>query len=50
MESLQAKRTWVDVDVATCPALPTHPVLQIKRTVNGEFERGKTFIVAGGDH
>jgi hypothetical protein len=50
MESLQAKGTWVDVDVATCPPLPTHPVLQIKRTVNGEFERCKTRIVAGGDH
>jgi Reverse transcriptase (RNA-dependent DNA polymerase) len=50
MESLQAKGTWEDVDVATCPPLPTHPVLQIKRTVNGEFERSKTRIVAGGDH
>jgi Reverse transcriptase (RNA-dependent DNA polymerase) len=50
MESLQAKGTWADVDVATCPPLPTHPVLQIKRTVNGEFERCKTRIVAGGDH
>jgi Reverse transcriptase (RNA-dependent DNA polymerase) len=50
MESLQAKGTWVDVDVATCPPLPTHPVLQIKRTVSGEFERCKTLIVAGGDH
>jgi hypothetical protein len=27
MESLQAKGTWVDVDVATCPPLPTHAVL-----------------------
>jgi hypothetical protein len=35
------KRTWVDVDVATCPPLPTHPVWQIKRTVNGEFENVK---------
>jgi hypothetical protein len=50
MESLQAKGTWVDVAVATCPPLPTHPDLQIKRTVNGEFERCKTRIVAGGDH
>jgi hypothetical protein len=50
MESLQAIGTWVDVDVATCPPLPAHPVLQIKRTVNGEFERCKTRIVAGGDH
>jgi hypothetical protein len=50
MESLQAKGTWVDVDAATCPPLPTHPVLQIKRTVNGDFERCKTGIVAGGDH
>jgi Reverse transcriptase (RNA-dependent DNA polymerase) len=50
MESLQAEGTWVDVDVATCPPLPTHPVLQIKGTVNGEFERCKTRIVAGGDH
>jgi Reverse transcriptase (RNA-dependent DNA polymerase) len=36
--------------LAICPLLPTHPVLQIKRTVNGEFERYKTRIVAGGDH
>jgi Reverse transcriptase (RNA-dependent DNA polymerase) len=36
--------------VASCPPLPTHPDLQIKRMVNGEFERGKTRIVAGGDH
>jgi Reverse transcriptase (RNA-dependent DNA polymerase) len=50
MESLQAKGTWVDDDVATCPPLPTHPVLQIKRTVYGEFERCKTRIIAGGDH
>jgi hypothetical protein len=50
MESLQAKETWEDVDVATCPPLPTHPVLQIKRSANGELERCKTRIVAGGDH
>jgi Reverse transcriptase (RNA-dependent DNA polymerase) len=50
MESLQAQGTWVDVDMATCPPIPTHPVLQIKRTVNGEFERCTTRIVAGGDH
>jgi Reverse transcriptase (RNA-dependent DNA polymerase) len=50
MESLQAKWACVDVDVATCSPLPTHPVLQIKRTVNGEFERCETRIVAGGDH
>jgi hypothetical protein len=42
MESLQAKGTWEDVDMAPCPPLPTHPVLRIKRTVNGEFERCKT--------
>jgi hypothetical protein len=29
MESLQTRGTWEDVDVATCPPLPTHPVLQI---------------------
>jgi hypothetical protein len=50
MESLLAKGTWVDVDVATCPPLPTHPVLQIKRVVKGEFERCETRIVAGGDN
>jgi Reverse transcriptase (RNA-dependent DNA polymerase) len=50
MESLQAKETRVDVDVATCLPLPTHPVLQIKRNVNGEFQRCKTRIVVGGDH
>jgi hypothetical protein len=50
VEASQAKGTWVDVDVATCPPLPTHPDLQIKRTVNGEFERRKTRIVAVGDH
>jgi hypothetical protein len=50
MESLQEKGTWEDVDMATCPHYYTHPVLQIKRTVNGEFERCKTRIVAGGDH
>jgi Reverse transcriptase (RNA-dependent DNA polymerase) len=50
MESLQENGTWVDVDVATCPPLPTHPVLHIKRTVNGEFKSCKTGIVAGGDH
>jgi Reverse transcriptase (RNA-dependent DNA polymerase) len=50
MESLQAKGVWEDVDMATCPPLPTHPVLQIKRTVNGELERCKARIVAGGDH
>jgi Reverse transcriptase (RNA-dependent DNA polymerase) len=47
---LQAKGTWEDVDVATCSPLPTHPVLQTKRTMKGEFERCKTRIVAGGDH
>jgi hypothetical protein len=50
MESLQAKGTWEDVDMATCSPLPTLPVFQIKRTVNGEFERCWTRIVAGGKH
>jgi hypothetical protein len=50
MESLPAKGTWVDVDVATFGPHPTHPVLHIKKTVNGEFERCQTRIIAGGDH
>jgi hypothetical protein len=36
--------------VATCPPLSTHPVLHIKWTVNGEFEKYETRIVAGGEH
>jgi Reverse transcriptase (RNA-dependent DNA polymerase) len=50
MESLLANGTCVDADVATCPPLPTHPVLHIKGTVNGEYEICKSRIVAGGDH
>jgi hypothetical protein len=35
MEISQAKGTWEALNVATCPPLPTHPVLQIKK--DGEW-------------
>jgi Reverse transcriptase (RNA-dependent DNA polymerase) len=52
MESLQAKGTWVDVDVAISHRFRLIQFCKYfdKRTVTGEFDRCKTRIVAGGDH
>lgn len=46
--SLHYKNTWVEDDNPGAQPLPTHPVLKIKRLRNGQVDRLKARVVAGG--
>ena len=48
-ESLEEKDTWERHNNPSAKPLPTHIVLKVKRDVNGNAERFKARIVAGGN-
>ena len=49
-QSLESKHTWFPDDAPTSQPLPTHVVLKVKRRPDGNIERFKARIVAGGNY
>lgn len=49
-KSIDDNDSWEPSDEPDGMPLPTHPVLHIKRTAEGDLERFKARIVAGGNH
>lgn len=50
LASLENMQTWERDDSPAAQPLPTHVVLKVKRQSNGNVERFKARIVAGGNH
>lgn len=48
-QSIEDNDTWESVDAPKGVPLPTHVVLNVKRDANGEVDRFKARIVAGGN-
>ena len=49
MASLVEKNTWIQDDSPSAQPLPTHVILKIKRDADGNVDRFKARVVAGGN-
>lgn len=48
--SLDGKETWIEDDCPKSHPLPTHVILKVKRLANGQVDRFKARVVAGGNY